>query len=242
MVGNSEAGIYSYIYTLCTILNVICISFDNAWTPWVFVTLKDGKKEKILSSSKYYIKLFTVLTIGFICVMPEITKIVASSEYWGGMDLLIPLSIANYFIFLYMLPVNIEYYYKKTKYISIGTVLATVINVILNIIFISIGGYKMAAYTTVIAYVLLFVFHWKIASKNDINSIYDIKFLFKYIVILFLISISVYFLNRVNIVGLIYRYFIVFFILVYIYRYKDVFISMIKDNRSKEHENSKENS
>ena len=98
MVGNSEAGIYSYIYTLCTILNVICISFDNAWTPWVFVTLKDGKKEKILSSSKYYIKLFTVLTIGFICVMPEITKIVASSEYWGGMDLLIPLSIANYFI------------------------------------------------------------------------------------------------------------------------------------------------
>ena len=141
-----------------------------------------------------------------------------------------------------MLPVNIEYYYKKTKYISIGTVLATVINVILNIIFISIGGYKMAAYTTVIAYVLLFVFHWKIASKNDINSIYDIKFLFKYIVILFLISISVYFLNRVNIVGLIYRYFIVFFILVYIYRYKDVFISMIKDNRSKEHENSKENS
>lgn len=47
LVGSSQAGIYSYIYTICTITYVILTSFDNAWTPWVYHKLKDGNESEI---------------------------------------------------------------------------------------------------------------------------------------------------------------------------------------------------
>ena len=156
IIGESESGIYSYIYTICTILYVISSSFDNAWSPWVYMMLKDNEQSKIKRASKEYIGFFAILTLGFICVMPEITKIIASKEYWIGIDLIVPLSLANYFIFLYMIPVNIEYYNKKTKYISIGTISAAVLNFGLNFVAIKLWGFKAAAYTTVISYIVLF--------------------------------------------------------------------------------------
>lgn len=230
MVGASEAGIYSYIYTLCTIMSVICTSLDNAWTPWVFIKLKNNESEKVKQSSVNYIKIYTILTIGFICVMPEITKLLAGKEYWEGIDLLIPLTISNYFIFLYMLPINIEYYNKKTKYISIGTVSATIVNVILNSIFIHFFGYKIAAYTTLISYMLLFVFHWKIAEKYNIKQSYNFKIILKYIVYVFLVGITIYIANKIYFLGILYRYFIILVIFIYFYKNKEIFLNMIKSN------------
>ena len=64
--------------------------------------------------------------------MPEVTKIMAGSNYWGGISLIIPLTFGNFFVFMYGLPVNIEYYHKKTGFISLGTILAAGLNAVLN--------------------------------------------------------------------------------------------------------------
>lgn len=215
MIGNmtslSYSGIYSYMYTICTITYVICTSLDNAWNPWVYHKLNESKKKEILNSSKKYIFLFTFITICFICIMPEITKLMADKSYWGAIDLLIPLSLSNYFIFLYMIPVGIEYYYKKTKYISFGTFLAAIFNLILNYFAIKFFGYKSAAYTTLISYMLLFIFHWIIASKYDVNSIYSLKYIIKNIFVLFIVSIFIFLVNLIfnEKISIIIRYVIV---------------------------------
>lgn len=175
MVGESEAGIYSYIYTICTITYVLASSLDNAWTPWVYMKIKRNEGNSVRKTADSYVLFFSAICLGFICVMPEITKIIAASEYWEGVDLLIPLTLANYFVFLYMLPVGIEYYNKKTKYISFGTVSSALLNVILNIVAIRYFGYRTSAYTTMISYGLLFIFHWVIASGYGVNTIYNVK-------------------------------------------------------------------
>ena len=143
--------------------------------------------------------------------MPEITKLMADKSYWGAIDLLIPLSLSNYFIFLYMIPVGIEYYYKKTKYISFGTFLAAIFNLILNYFAIKFFGYKSAAYTTLISYMLLFIFHWIIASKYDVNSIYSLKYIIKNIFVLFIVSIFIFLVNLIfnEKISIIIRYVIV---------------------------------
>lgn len=214
MVSSSASGIYSYIYTICTIMYVICTSFDNAWTPWVFLTLNKGSTQHIRSASKKYVSFFALLTLGFICVMPEVTKLIANNSYWSGIDLLIPLSLSNFYIFLYMLPVNIEYFNKKTKFISIGTVLAAVVNVCLNYIGIKYWGYKSAAYTTLISYILLFLFHGTIAKKYNFLQIYDVLFLVKISVFLMTVSFLILWLSAFYFIGLIVRYVIVVCILV----------------------------
>jgi O-antigen/teichoic acid export membrane protein len=206
MIGHSEAGIYSYIYTICTITYVICSSLDNAWTPWVFLNIAKGERQHIKDTSKQYVDLFMILSLGFICIMPEFTKLIADRTYWGGIDLLIPLTLANYFVFLYMLPVNIEYYNKKTKLISVGTMGAAATNAILNYIAITIWGYKAAAYTTLASYMLLFIFHWLIAKKYDVDTVYDIKSIARSSAVLIFISFTILFTMQFEIFNIIYRY------------------------------------
>ena len=228
MVGSSESGIYSYIYTLCTILYVISISMDNAWNPWIYLNLDSQNEENIKAHSNDYVSFFAILTIGFMCSIPEIVLLFAGNEYWSGMDLILPISIANFFIFLYQLPVGIEYFHKKTKFISIGTVAATVCNLGLNFVFIKLFGYKAAAYTTLISYILLFTFHWMIARKYKTNQLYNIKHILKVILIIMCIACIIYITGITTIYGRIVRYSIISIILVYLFKKRDKYLRILK--------------
>ena len=73
------------------------------------------------------------------------------------------------------LPVHVEYFYKKTKFIAVGTSLAAGINIALNYIFIRKYGYTASAWTTLVSYILLFVFHWIIAKRINKNPMFPVK-------------------------------------------------------------------
>lgn len=116
-----------------------------------------------------------ILYVGFISLAPDVIHIAGTKEYYDGISMVIPLSFAIYFIFLYSLPVHIEYFYKKTKFIATGTSLAAGINIALNYFFIRSYGYTASAWTTLASYFLLFVFHWFIAKKIDGNPMFPKK-------------------------------------------------------------------
>ena len=106
IVGVSESGIYSSIYTICTILYVICLSLDNAWTPWLFYQVHDGKEKEVFDASRKYCELFAILTLGFMSVMPEVSKVFLAPDYWSGISLIYPIAISNFCIFMYLMPVS----------------------------------------------------------------------------------------------------------------------------------------
>ena len=116
-----------------------------------------------------------ILYIGFISLAPDVIRIAGTKEYYGGIAMVIPLAFAIYFVFLYSLPVHVEYFYKKTKFIAVGTSLAAGINIALNYIFIRKYGYTASAWTTLVSYILLFVFHWIIAKRIDKNPMFPVK-------------------------------------------------------------------
>lgn len=230
MVGDGESGIYSYIYTICTITFVISQSLDNAWTPWVYMKMQDNNLFEIKRVGRKYVLFFAVLSLSFICLMPEITKIIAGGEYWGAVDLLVPLTLANFFVFLYMLPVGIEYYNKKTKFISFGTVSSALLNLGLNYVGIYFWGYKIAAYTTLISYALLFVFHWLIANPLGINRIYDLKYVLKVSFSLLSISFVLLYISFYghDVFYIMIRYIILLFLLIFLCREGVSFVKIIK--------------
>ena len=234
MTNESDAGIYSYIYTMCTITYVICQSLDNSWTPWVYMKLRDNRGEEIKKTGTKYVFLFSLLTIGFICVMPEIAKIIASESYWEGMDLIVPLALANYYVFMYMIPVGIEYYNKKTSFISAGTVGAAIINLILNIIAINFWGYKAAAYTTMISYILLYYFHRLIATKYNIKDYYNFKHISILNVVTIIVSSFILITYRFSLINLIIRYSIVAIVVLVMLLKKDDIIRIIKRGKNDE--------
>ncbi len=228
MVGSSEAGIYSYLYTICTITNIIALSMDNAWTPWLFYKIKDGKLNETYTASSKYTAGFAIITIGFMCVMPEISKIIASRDYWGGIDMIFPISLANYCIFLYLIPVSIEYYNKKTAFISLGTVLAAFLNLVLNYYGIQMFGYKAAAYTTLISYLSLFFFHALIAKKFNLLNIIDMKYIAFVTLSVFIIGAVFLFISFNYIISLMVRLSVLVMIMIIIFKQKDLLIKLLR--------------
>ena len=228
MVGSSEAGIYSYIYTICTILYIVGNSMENEWSPWVFYTLDSGDKKRIERAGKDYVMVFALLTIGFFCVMPEVTKIMAGSNYWGGISLIIPLTFGNFFVFMYGLPVNIEYYHKKTGFISLGTILAAGLNAVLNYFGIILFGYQVAAYTTFLSYGMLFLFHWFIANKYGVSELYSFKFLLNRTALVLILGFVVLLTDGFMVFNFILRYMLIILILIWFYKHRQMLVGALK--------------
>lgn len=163
LIGPSQAGIYSFAYNIFSIINVTSNSLDNVWGPWFYERMEQkdyGSIKKYSSKYAFGMLMFSVMVM---LGAPELVKILGAREYWDAMYSVIPIVIGGYFMFLYTLPSSVEYYYAKTKFIAIGTGMAALINIVLNVIFIRQFGYLAAAYTTLVTYLLYFVFHYLIA-------------------------------------------------------------------------------
>ncbi|MDF1616143.1 lipopolysaccharide biosynthesis protein [Petrocella sp. FN5] len=175
-IGESATGIYSFAYNIGTIVTVIAVSFSQAWLPWFFEKLKNDEVQVIRDRAILYRDSFTFVYVVILMISTELVKLMADSAYWIGLDIVPWIFMAHYFQFLYAFEVNVEFALKRTKLISIGTVLAAMINISLNIILIPIYGYIAAAVATTISYFLLFVFHYILTSKVIKKSIFGIRF------------------------------------------------------------------
>lgn len=163
-VGNREAGIYGFAYSIAAIPQIMVTSLEAAWGPWFFDTYKAGRISEIKKRSTEYVALFAALTGVLFCMSPEVVMLMAREEYWSAGQLIAPAILGVFFTFLYTLPAQVEYYFKKTKYIAFGTMLAAVLNVVLCLYFVPRLGYECAVYVTVVTYVIYFVLHMLIAT------------------------------------------------------------------------------
>ncbi|MCB2311689.1 oligosaccharide flippase family protein [Clostridium tagluense] len=184
IVGDAETGIYGFAYKMGLIVSIAWAASNKAWVPWFFEKMKEENYDEISEKTKYYIILFSFITFILIFISPEIAMILGTKAYSQGIGLVPIIMIGYYFVFLYSLPVNLEFYTKKTKYIATGTFMAAVANIVLNLIFIPKFGYVAAGWTTVVSYLLLFLYHYIIALKisdvrvfNVMHFIYGILFI-----------------------------------------------------------------
>ena len=70
-----------------------------------------------------------------------------------------------FILFLYNIVVPSEYYSKKTTFIMVGTMVAAIINIALNYVFIQRYGFLAVGYTTLFAYICYLVMHIIISRK-----------------------------------------------------------------------------
>ena len=131
---------------------------------------------------------------GLIIVSPEILKILASKSYWEGIKLIPIIIVANFLFFAYNIYSNLEHYYKKSNQITALTILAAVLNLVLNYIFIPKFGYVAAAFTTAISYFVIFILH-SIYSKTLNSNVFSIKMFILPIIEIFIFCALFYLLT-----------------------------------------------
>lgn len=178
IVGASEAGVYSLIYNISVIAIVVYASLDGIWIPWFVKKMDNRENDQINEMVNSYLLVISMVTVIIILISPEVLKLMAPKEYWGGSVIIPPIVISSFVISIYGLYVNIEHYYKKTQKIAYNTIIAAVSNIVLNIIFIPIFGSFAAAFTTLLCYLLSLVLHYKSAKKLE-NKLLPVKIMFK---------------------------------------------------------------
>ena len=229
LVGNSEAAIYSVAYTVSTIMTLVTQAINNSFTPYTYQMIKAKNYKKIGNAANLLLILVGCGCIFAIAFGPEIIKIMAPVEYYDAIWIIPPVAISVYFMFLYPLFGNIEFYFEETKFTMFASCIGAVLNVVLNAIFIPIFGYYAAGYTTLVCYILFAVAHYFV-YKNICNKkiskdkIYDGKFIVILSVILVLAMIVMTFVYEFVLI----RYAIILIILVVLFIKRTKIIEELK--------------
>lgn len=179
LCGETFTAVYSIAYSAYHIVTILFDSMNKAFAPWLLDNLHLGNFGEIRKRSKLYILIFLGIVFAVLLLVPEIILILGGKAYREAVWCMPPLIVSCVFQFIYTMYVNIEIYKKKTVWVSLATILATGMNIALNLILIPLKperSYIIASYTTLTGYMLLFVLHYIIVRKMKMHRIYDTAF------------------------------------------------------------------
>lgn len=206
--GSSDVGLYTFGYGFATLLAIFTNAIGQAWVPWFNEQLYAGNKAGIREIQKKLVLLGIFLTIGFITVAPEALMILSPNarDYWVAKWVIPPVALGTLSQYFYTNYVNIELFHKKTPIIAASSMAAAVVNYCLNAIAIPRFGYISAAYTTLISYIFLMLFHY-IATRFVIGEkVYSDSFMFISCVIAVVLGLSEMYFYKDGINNTVIRY------------------------------------
>lgn len=183
LVGASQTAIYSIAYSIAQLVLLFTQAINMSLVPWQYQKLKAKSYKQLSKVSVLILLIVCGILICLICFAPEAVLIFAGKKYSDAIDMIPILILGIYYSFLYQFFTRVEIFYEERKGMSTASILAAVLNVVLNYFCIKGFGYKAAAYTTMICYIFLCIFHFifykKICNKeNRGKDFYDIKLIF----------------------------------------------------------------
>ena len=208
MTGRGDAAMYGVAYSLAFILTFVLNAINNSYVPWMYRKLKENEFQDNKKISFIIAAIMAVLLLGVIALAPEIILIMAGSQYTSAILVVPPVSMSLMLLFYAQLFINVEFYFEEKYKLVRASILAAVVNIILNYFGIKMFGFVAAGYTTLISYVLFagcnYLAMKKVCSKHQIETeIYDFKKLLLLFIIFTMIGFMLMLLYPYRIVRLI---------------------------------------
>ncbi len=182
MIDESSAGIYSLAYSVSMIMTLFNTALSQTLSPWIYQKIKYQKTEDISHVAYISLILIAAVNVILISLAPEIVALFAPKSYYDAIWVMPPVAMSVYFMFAYDIFAKFQFYYEKTKFVMLASIIAAVLNIVLNFIFINLLGYYAAGYTTLFCYMVStighYVFMQKICKENMENQkVYNTKLL-----------------------------------------------------------------
>lgn len=208
-IGDDKAGIYSLAYTIAAIITIITGAINSSFIPWTYKKMREKNYKDIEKATNKLIILGSGFTIIFVLIAPEFIKFMGPPSYYEAINIMPPIVYTFLVVFVFTFFANIEFYHKKTILVMVASVIASVTNIVLNILLIPKFGYFAAAYTTLISYITLMIMHFLFMKKIEKNRIYNEKLIFITLALIGFITQSL-----VKIYDLLFIRYILLFILI----------------------------
>ena len=165
MVGDAAAGIYSLAGNVQLVLTVLTDSIATVWSTWFYQKMDANDTKDIQHRAFQLCRMFAALCVGMIAIAPEMIWILGGKQYEQATYVAVPLIMVSFVLFVYNVVVDAEYYSQKTTYIMYCTLAAAIIDIVVNLFFVSRFGFVAAAYTTLTSYIFYLIFHMQLSRK-----------------------------------------------------------------------------
>ncbi len=169
MVSLEAVGLYAVGYSFGMIVMLFTDAFIKAWSPWFYKNLAnptDSKKIKIVKYTYVFVIGLFVLA-GLISVVAEfMLPYFVDEKFYGASEFIFWVALGYAVRGVYQIFFPYLVHISRTSFLATSTVLAALVNLVLNYIFINIFGAIGAAYATVVAFTVsaLLVFWYQ--QKN----------------------------------------------------------------------------
>lgn len=203
----TSLGLYSLAYTFSGLALIVFNAVNNAYTPTAYELIRAENYKELSRKTKPIIFIAVAFSILLMLMAPEGVYIIGGEEYLPCLEIVPVLALGIFFSSFYFIFSNIEFVYERTKLVFPITLLGAGLNIVLNYIFIPEFGYGVAAYTTLVSYIIVALCHYLttlfivkrnaypmgtvclylgvlVAATLLMPLIYQIHFLLRYLIVL----------------------------------------------------------
>ena len=197
-------GIYTLGFKIANTIRIVVISSVNLALQPVLFRMMDEPGNK-----RFYSKAFTYFTFGlmffvmlFAFFAKEIVQAISAGDAYLNAYRIIPvLSLSMLFTMFRDVTYTGLNKMKKTKVIALIIVFASILNIILNLLFIPLWNYQGAAFATTLSQIIFFIIMYVFAQKY-----YFIPYELKKILMMILTGAGLFIFSRFSdILPLLYR-------------------------------------
>lgn len=170
MAGDAQAGLYNLANSIAMLLTLLNTALVQTIEPWMFRAIKArdiGRMKKVAYPALMLVAGGNLLLIAF---APEVVALFAPAEYREAIWVIPPISISVFFTFSYVLYAEFEFYFEKTKCITIATMVGACLNIGLNLLLIPVFGYLAAGYVTLLCYMVFAALHFVMMRKISLEE------------------------------------------------------------------------
>lgn len=187
MIDKEAMGLYAAVYKLAIFMNLYIMAFKLGAEPFFFnQQSKENAKEIYAQIMKYFTIVGAFALLGIV-VFIDILKYFINENYWSALAIVPIVLLANLLLGIYH---NLAIWYKltdKTRFAMYFSILAALVTIVVNLIFIPIVGYMASAWATLLAYGSMVVASY-FYGKKHFPVPYEIKKILNYILISVVLS------------------------------------------------------
>ncbi|PWM83356.1 MAG: hypothetical protein DBY41_00105 [Clostridium sp.] len=194
VIGVAQNGIYSAANKFSGIFSTLYSVFNLTWTESASININSEDRDEFFSKIfDFIVRFFGSLCLGTIAVMPFVFGILVNEKFAESYYQIPILILGSVFNILVSFLGSVYVAKKLTKEIAKTSIIAAIINIVVNVALINQIGLYAASISTVIAYFAMFIYRWIDVKKYV--SIKTNKTLIAVLSVSFLVAIITYYLK-----------------------------------------------
>lgn len=205
LIDSSANGIYAISSKFSNILSNLFQIFNMSWQESASLHIKDDDSKEFFTNvlNNTYKLFYSICTLIMVCI-PIIFKFIIGKDYYSAYLYIPPLLLGNLYNAIANVIGGVYIAEKNTKAVARTTIVAAIINILINLTMIKKFGLFAASISTLVSYIILTIYRY-----IDVQTYLKIKLNYRILIITsiaFAISCIMYYINSIvfNIINFIF--------------------------------------